>query len=142
LRLVVRDESLDPAQFNGRETKITRQADWRQPELRRLIVSVDMDMRRFVQVVAHENTLYGPLLRTVGMPFPLTCHALEIDYTSERSLCHESALSSLRHHSVEESWMKTARLRDGEGAMAHPIENRRSATTSGKQAESVNLELV
>jgi hypothetical protein len=54
LRLVVGDESLDPTEFNGRETKITRQRDWRQPELRRLIVPVDMDVRRFVLVMTYE----------------------------------------------------------------------------------------
>ena len=31
LRLVVREESLDPAQFNRSKPKITRQGDWRQP---------------------------------------------------------------------------------------------------------------
>ena len=48
------DEPLDPAQLNRRESKVTRQCDRGQPELRRIIITVDVDVRRLVQVVADE----------------------------------------------------------------------------------------
>src|SRR6267143_1548945 len=45
-----------------------------------------MDVRRFVQVVAHEVNPVRPLLRTVGIRFPLTGHAVEIRLHAERLL--------------------------------------------------------
>lgn len=48
------DEPLNGSQLNPVETKVTRQGDRRQPELRRLVISVHVDVRWLVQVVAHE----------------------------------------------------------------------------------------
>src|SRR2546427_10832644 len=43
-RLMLCDESLDAPQLDRRKTQITRQCDGRQPELRRLIISVYGDV--------------------------------------------------------------------------------------------------
>ena len=43
------DESLDAPQLDRGESKVTRQCDRHQPELRRLVISVDVDVRWLVQ---------------------------------------------------------------------------------------------
>ena len=48
------DQPLNPPQLLGRETKVTREADRLQPELRRQIVPVNMDMRRLMEFMAVE----------------------------------------------------------------------------------------
>src|SRR5207245_9982789 len=52
--LVFNDEPLDAAQLNRRESKVTRQRNRGQPELRCVIITVDVDVRRLVQVMADE----------------------------------------------------------------------------------------
>src|SRR5262249_52900543 len=53
-RLVLDDEPLDAAQLDRRESQVTRQHHRGQPELRRVVVAIDMDMRSLVHVVADE----------------------------------------------------------------------------------------
>jgi hypothetical protein len=52
--LVLDDEPLHAAQLSRREIKVTRQRHRVQPERRRVIVTVYMDVRRLAQVVTHE----------------------------------------------------------------------------------------
>jgi hypothetical protein len=51
---VLDDEPLHAAQLNRRESNATRQRHRVQPGLRRVIITVHMDVRRLVQIVTHE----------------------------------------------------------------------------------------
>jgi hypothetical protein len=48
------DQLLNPPQLFGREPEVPSEPDRLQPELGREIVPIDMDMRRFMQLVAAE----------------------------------------------------------------------------------------
>jgi hypothetical protein len=52
--LVLDDEPLDSAQLDRRESQVTRQRHGGQPELRRVVVTVYVDVRWFVQLVTEE----------------------------------------------------------------------------------------
>lgn len=45
-RLMLDDEPLDALQLNCTESKVTRQRDGSQPELRGLIITIDVNVRR------------------------------------------------------------------------------------------------
>ena len=58
--LVLDDEPLNSAQFDRRESQVTRQRHGGQPELRRVVVTVYVDVRQFVDIVADEVDTVGP----------------------------------------------------------------------------------
>src|SRR5262245_9832591 len=58
--LVLDDEPSDSPQFDRCESQVTRQCHRSQPELRRVVVTVYVDVRRLVAVVANEVDAVRP----------------------------------------------------------------------------------
>lgn len=54
MRPVLEHQSLNPVQFVWRESEVPHERDWVQPELRREIVSIDVNMRRLVRLMTVE----------------------------------------------------------------------------------------
>lgn len=61
---VFQNQAFDPPKFFRREPQVVDHSNGIQPELRRQIVTVDVDVRRLLQVVAHEVDPVG----TGGQP--------------------------------------------------------------------------
>jgi hypothetical protein len=58
--LVLDDEPLNSAQFDRRESQVTRQRHRSQPELRRVVITVYVHVRRLEDVVADEVDAIRP----------------------------------------------------------------------------------
>ena len=65
---MLNDEPLNAAQLNRRESKVTRQRYRGQPELRRIIITIDVDVRRLVHVVADEVDAIRTAAKNGGHP--------------------------------------------------------------------------
>ena len=85
------DESLHSAQLDRRESKVTRQRHRGQPELRRVIIAVYVDVRWLMQVVADEVETIGATAENRGHPSPRTCDGI----------AHDRKLRSLRLGSID-----------------------------------------
>ena len=57
---MLNDEPLDSAQLDRRESQVTRQRHGGQPELRRVVITVYVDVRRLVDVMADEVDAVRP----------------------------------------------------------------------------------
>src|ERR1017187_1419777 len=69
-------QTIDAPQFSRTKAKIPRERHGRRPELGRLIIAVDVDVRRFVRLVAvkvhtvgpcHEDGRHGVQYRIAGL---------------------------------------------------------------------------